>query len=237
MALSCFCAKRTFQSFDRTPLPEYEENKRKVNAIESSLGRLIRDLEAVQSNWVRLGDVLKAFASDLSGALPESSSENVKDTSEKLAKSSEEVGNELRQTLTAEKASPSSKILSYLKEFRKRLAECKQKSSKMENLAKDYDARRAVVDDKEKANTPEPKLQRVRDLMYEAEMKFREAEKNVLQLQKSIIDDAPFAFEAAMVGLATILADRSRLLQEKGTTFRTIRDAQLDAVLKRIDST
>jgi len=40
-----------------------------------------------------LGDVLKAFASDLSGALPESSSENVKDTSEKLAKSSEEVGN------------------------------------------------------------------------------------------------------------------------------------------------
>lgn len=236
MALSCFCAKRTFQNYERTPLPEYEENKKKVNGIESSVGRLIRDLEAVQSNWCRLGDVLSAFASDLKSALPDTATQMVRDTAEKLSKSSEEVGNELRKYQAADKSSPSGKILNYLKEYRKRLADCKAKSAKMENLAKDYDARRSVVEDKEKANAPEPKLQRVRDLMYEAEMKFREAEKNVLQLQKSVIDDAPFVFEAAMVGLATMQADRVRFLQDHDASFKAVRDAQLDDILKRIDT-
>ncbi len=236
MALSCFCAKRTFQTYERTPLPEYEENKKKVNSIESSIGRLIRDLEAVQSNWSRLGDVLNAFASDLKSALPEGATQAIRDTAEKLSKSSEEVGTELRKYQAADSKSSSGKILHYLKEYRKRLTDCKSKSTKMENLAKDYDARRAVVEDKEKVNTPEPKLQRVRDLMYDAEMKFREAEKDVLQLQKSVINDASFVFEAAMVGLATLQADRVQFLQDKGAPFKAIRDAQLDPVLKRIDT-
>ncbi|KAF6000647.1 hypothetical protein F1559_000518 [Cyanidiococcus yangmingshanensis] len=195
MALSCFCAKRTFQNYERTPLPEYEENKKKVNGIESSVGRLIRDLEAVQSNWCRLGDVLSAFASDLKSALPDTATQAVRDTAEKLSKSSEEVGNELRKYQAADKSSPSGKILNYLKEYRKRLADCKAKSAKMENLAKDYDARRSVVEDKERANAPEPKLQRVRDLMYDAEMKFREAEKNVLQYDN--------ADKSSVVGMST----------------------------------
>ncbi|KAK4537899.1 hypothetical protein CDCA_CDCA14G3924 [Cyanidium caldarium] len=236
MALSCFCMKRTLQQYERTPMPEYDTNKKKIIALDNQLGKLIRDLEQTQNTWVRLGEQYVSFGTDAQAYAQEMEGEDVKKMAATLNTTAQEVGSKLKALHAGEAATPSGKLMALLKEFKKQVTECKSRSSRMESLAKDYDARRAVVDDKERANTPEEKMTNVRAAMSSAETKFREAEADVLQRQKNILEEAPKAAEATLVCFAATQADRVRLLQENVSALNRIRDDRLDSVTKALQS-
>jgi hypothetical protein len=236
MACSCFCWKRNFARIDRTPLKEYEENKKTVNKIETQLGKLVRFLDQFQTSWVRIGELTVLYANELQQTESQQGDSERREHADRIASLAKTISEEMRNHHLGAGEKGSTRLLQYIKEFQSRLRECRERSVRLEKLAKDYDARRAVVEDKERAKTDEKTLAPLRDLMYEAESRFREAEADVLQRQKFIITHAPTIIDASLVCFAAVESDRVRFLAEKSVDFYRIRDDQLEPMLRKIET-
>jgi hypothetical protein len=236
MACSCFCWKRNFARIDRTPIKEYEENKQKVITIEAHVGKLVRFLDQFQTSWVRIGELAVLFAKELQQTASGEGNAERREQADRIASLAQTISEEMRNHHLGEGEHGSTRLLQYIKEFQSRLRECRERSARMEKLAKDYDARRAVVSDKEQAKTEEKRLAPLRDLMYEAESRFREAEADVLQRQKFIVTHAPMITDACLVCFAAIESDRVQFLAEKSTDFYRLRDDQLRPTLRTVET-
>ncbi|KAK4533117.1 hypothetical protein CCYA_CCYA15G3974 [Cyanidiococcus yangmingshanensis] len=236
MACSCFCWKRNFARLDRTPLKEYDENKQKVVAIEGHVSKLVRSFDQFQNSWVRIGELMVLFAKELQQTTVGEGNAERREQADRIASLAQTVSEEMRNHHLGEGEHGSTRLLQYIKEFQSRLRECRERSARLEKLAKDYDARRAVVSDKEQAKTEEKKLAPLRDLMYEAESRFREAEADVLQRQKFIITHAPLITNACLICFAAIESERVQFLAEKSTDFYRLRDDQLRPTLHSIET-
>ena len=235
MVCSCFCWKRSFGKVDRTPLIEYDKNRREVNQVDARLTRLLRSLEQLHGSWVRLAESSQAFGKDAPQGVSESDGDDLKRLADKVQQLAESLRAELRQPQAGQGDAPSARLLRHIKEFKKRLKECKARSAKLERLAKDYDARRAVVDDKEKANATDKALTRVRDLMYAAESKFRDAESDVLTRQAFLLRHASTMLQACLVCYVAMQNERITLLTDKAGEYRKLQESYSKGVLQAID--
>lgn len=234
MACSCFCWKRSFASIDRTPLPEYEENRKKILTLDANLNKLLRELDQVHRTWKQLGEIIAVFGKDSTKLTEIEDDTETKTIADLLHENAESFDVEMRNHELGAHEAASSRLLQYIKEFKRRIDDYKSRAAKMEQLAKDYDARRAVTQDKENANTSDKTLSRIRDLMYEAESHFREAETDILSRQTFILKNAPVILQASLVCFASIQSERIAFLTEKSETYHTIRNQHLNTVLRQL---
>lgn len=242
MACSCFCWKRHFQrNYEQTEMPEFEGNAKKVTALESKLNKVLRELEQLESHWMKVHEVTKSFGEDMSTVCENTEDAQLKEEATQVGETCKTVQNERK----AGTQDVPNELLQKIKKYRQKIYRCRTRSTQLRKERKDYDAHRAVLQDREAAverATPKKKekrelaLRKAQDTMYDAETNFRATEREVSRLQQWLLENADLMLRAAVMCFAGMQAERVAWLSSNWGALTKISEGNAKEVLERVQA-